>query len=130
MDAHSQHALDIWNLQIQSFENHVVAASKLNCPVIIHSRDCDAKMIDIIKQLHKNTPFKGIFHCFTGSYELAKAGLDLDLFISFSGVATFSNAQNVQEVAKKIPINKILIETDSPYLAPVPHRGKKMNQVM
>ena len=91
--------------------------------MIIHSRDADDDMIEILKSEYKNGPFRAILHCFSSGEELAYCGLDLDFFISFSGILTFNSAKNIQKIAKNIPLSKILVETDSPYLAPSPVRG-------
>tara|TARA_B100000989_G_scaffold281109_1_gene245057 strand:+ start:98 stop:901 length:804 start_codon:yes stop_codon:yes gene_type:complete len=110
-------------LQKRSLEVQISVARSANLPMIIHSRDADNDMIEIIKSEYKNGPFKAILHCYSSGEELAYCGLDLDFFISFSGILTFNSAKNIQKLAKNIPLNKILVETDSPYLAPTPVRG-------
>ena len=110
-------------LQKRSLEVQINVARTTNLPMIIHSRDADKDMIEIIKSEYKNGPFKAILHCYSSGEELANCGLDLDFFISFSGILTFNSAKNIQKIAKNIPLNKILVETDSPYLAPSPVRG-------
>ena len=110
-------------LQKRSLEVQINVARSTNLPMIIHSRDADNDMIEILKSEYKNGPFKAILHCFSSGDELANCGLDLDFFISFSGILTFNSAKNIQKIAKNIPLSKILVETDSPYLAPLPVRG-------
>lgn len=109
--------------QKKLFKLHIQAAKILNKPLIIHSRDAED---DIIKMLTDESAHVagGVLHCFTGSKMMAEKILELGFYISFSGIVTFSKAQALQEIAKKIPLDKILIETDAPYLAPVPVRGK------
>ncbi len=109
--------------QKRSLEVQINVARSTNLPMIIHSRDADDDMIEILVSEYKNGPFKAILHCFSSGEELAYCGLDLDFFISFSGILTFNSAKNIQKIAKSIPLNKILVETDSPYLAPSPVRG-------
>ncbi len=104
-----------------SFCAHLQAAKQLQLPVIIHTRQAQKDTLDIIKQEQHYT---GVLHCFTESWEMAKAALDLGYYISLSGIVTFKNTVELKEVAKKIPADRLLIETDSPWLAPVPFRGK------
>jgi len=111
------------NIQKKSLEVQINVARTTNLPMIIHSRDADNDMIDILNSEYKNGPFKAILHCFSSGEALANCGLNLDFFISFSGILTFNSAKQIQNIAKKIPLNKILVETDSPYLAPNPVRG-------
>lgn len=108
--------------QINSFETHLEASQDLDLPVIIHTRDAD---IDTINCLQKFKGVRGVFHCFSGSLELASQALDLGFYISFSGIITFKNANELREVVKFAPSDRILVETDSPFLAPIPHRGKR-----
>lgn len=110
--------------QKKNFEIQIEVARKTQLPLIIHTRDADLDTIDILKSEIKNGEFKFLLHCFSSSKELAYAALDLGGYISFSGILTFKNAVELQEIAKNIPLDKVLIETDSPYLAPVPLRGK------
>tara|TARA_B100000686_G_scaffold73466_1_gene79286 strand:+ start:1377 stop:2153 length:777 start_codon:yes stop_codon:yes gene_type:complete len=113
------------NIQIESFLKHIYVSQKTNIPIIIHAREADKDIINILNSEYKKEPFKGVIHCFTSSYELAKSVLNLGFYISFSGIITFNNANDIRESCKKIPIQSILIETDAPYLAPVPYRGKR-----
>jgi len=110
-------------VQLESFTVHLSAASKLNLPVIVHTRNAREDTIDLIRK-HGNVNSAGVLHCFTESWEMAKQALDLNYYISLSGIVTFKNAGELKEVAKQVPIERLLVETDSPYLAPVPYRGK------
>ena len=110
--------------QIKSFEEHINASIKLNMPLIIHSRNAEKQMLEIFNQ-YKNYDLKILMHCFTGSKKFAERLLDLNAYFSASGIITFKNSTDLQETFKSIPLEKTLIETDSPYLAPVPNRGKK-----
>ena len=110
--------------QIKSFKEHVEASVDLNVPIIVHSRNAEKETFQILNSYKKNKP-KILMHCFTGSTEFAKKLLDLNSFFSASGIITFKNSINLQETFKFIPKEKLLIETDSPFLAPVPMRGKK-----
>ena len=110
--------------QIESFEKHVQAAINLDIPIIIHSRNAEDETFQILDN-YKNSNLKILMHCFTGSQKFADKLLDLNAYFSASGIITFKNSLELQETFKNIPIDKLLIETDSPYLAPVPNRGKK-----
>ena len=112
------------NIQKKSFIEHIHAASKLNIPVIVHSRNAENDTLDIIKSEKKNSNFKALIHCFTGSEDFANKLLDLDCYISISGIITFKNSTDLSNTVSKIPLNNLLVETDSPYLAPSPYRGK------
>jgi len=110
--------------QIKSFEVHIEAALKLNIPLIIHSRNAEKEMLDVFNN-YKNENLKILMHCYTGSKNFAEKLLALNAYFSASGIITFKNTKELQETFKFIPLDKLLIETDSPYLAPEPHRGKK-----
>lgn len=112
------------DFQKQSFEQHIQVANKLNKPLIVHTRDARAETIDILKA-NKAEKCGGVLHCFTENWEMAKAAIDMGFYISISGIVTFKNANELRDVVTKIPLDRLLIETDSPYLAPVPHRGKQ-----
>jgi TatD DNase family protein len=112
--------------QKDRFRTHIHAAIKSNLPLIIHTRNAQDDTINIMREEGKKS-VTGVMHCFTESYEMAKKAIDLGFYISFSGIITFQNAESLRNTVKKIPIENILIETDSPYLAPVPKRGK-MNE--
>jgi len=110
--------------QISSFKHHIEASIELNVPIIVHSRNAENETFEILN-IYKNSKPKILMHCFTGSTEFAYKLLTLDSYFSASGIITFKNSVNLQKTFKLIPNNKLLIETDSPYLAPVPFRGKK-----
>jgi TatD DNase family protein len=112
------------NKQIESFKVHIEAAINTNVPLIIHSRNAENETFDILNE-YKSHNLKILMHCFTGSINFAKKLLTLNSFFSASGIITFKNATNLQDTFKSLPLDKILIETDSPFLAPVPNRGKK-----
>ena len=118
------YSVDNKALQQEVFAQQVQAASVLNKPVIIHTR---AAREDTIRILRENDAQKcgGVLHCFTENLEMAKQGLDLGFYISFSGIITFKNAEEIRAVARQVPLDRLLVETDSPYLAPVPYRGKQ-----
>ncbi|WP_281646940.1 TatD family hydrolase [Parendozoicomonas sp. Alg238-R29] len=105
------------------FVTHLDVAAQARLPVIIHTRDARADTLNLMKA-HVCQESAGVLHCFTESWEMAKAAMDMNFYISLSGIVTFRNADALREVAKKVPLDRLLIETDSPYLAPVPHRGK------
>lgn len=109
--------------QQDRFRNHILAARALQKPLIIHTRDAKQDTLEILKKEHAGEA-GGVIHCFTEDWDMAKKALDLNFYISFSGIVTFKNAQSIKEAAKKVPADRFLIETDSPYLAPVPYRGK------
>ena len=104
------------------FQAQLALAREVDCPVIIHTRDADD---DTIRILEEEQPHRGIVHCFTGGDALADCALDLGLMISFSGIVTFKGSDSIRATAARIPEDRILVETDSPYLAPVPHRGRR-----
>jgi TatD DNase family protein len=109
--------------QRSRFRNHIRAAKEIGKPIIVHSRSAREDTIKILKE-EGAEKVGGILHCFTENWEMAQQAMDLNFYISFSGIITFHNAQELQEVAKKVPLDRILIETDSPYLAPMPFRGQ------
>jgi TatD DNase family protein len=107
------------------FRTHIAAARQSGLPIVIHARDADADVAAILLDEIGKGAFKGLLHCFTASAVLAEAALSLGLFISFSGVLTFKNSQPLREIARTVPLDRLLVETDAPYLAPVPYRGKR-----
>ena len=111
--------------QKQSLEAHIQLASQTGKPLIIHSRDAENDTYDILKDAYRNCGITGVMHCFTGSKAFMFKMLDLGFYISMSGIVTFNNAKELQETALHIPLSNLLIETDSPYLCPVPLRGQK-----
>ena len=111
-------------IQKKSFIEHIRAASKLNIPIIVHSRDAEDDTYEILKSEKKNSDLKVLIHCFSGSKEFAKKLLDINCYISVSGIITFQKSTELVDTVSHIPLEKLLVETDSPYLAPSPHRGK------
>ena len=110
--------------QRERFRAHIEAARASGLPLVIHTREAEDDTATILEAAVKEGGVTGVLHCFTGSAELARKGLDLGFFVSLSGIVTFRNASDLQETAKWIPLDRLLVETDSPFLAPVPHRGK------
>ena len=110
--------------QIKSFKTHIEAAIELEIPIIVHSRSAENETFDVLSE-YKNTNLKILMHCFTGSHLFAKKLSKLGAFFSASGIITFKNAEDLRQVFKEIAVDRLLVETDSPYLAPVPNRGKK-----
>ena len=109
--------------QHDRFRTHIRAARELNKPVIIHTRDASQDTLKIMKEENAREA-GGVMHCFVEDYDTASAAMDMGFYISFSGIVTFKNAKDLQRVAEKIPLERMLVETDSPWLAPVPKRGK------
>jgi TatD DNase family protein len=118
------YAKETQEIQQQSFGQHIDAAKVLNKPLIIHTRGAVDDTISIMDK-HGADKVGGVFHCFTEAWEMAQQGLERNFYISISGIVTFKNAAALREVVKKVPLDKLLVETDSPYLAPVPHRGQQ-----
>ncbi|WP_308367227.1 MULTISPECIES: TatD family hydrolase [unclassified Microbulbifer] len=117
------YSTDTKEIQQQSFTTHLQAAGRAQLPVIVHTRDAREDTIELIRE-HGSPEHAGVLHCFTESWEMAKAALDLNYYISLSGIVTFKNAGELRDVAQKLPLDRLLVETDSPYLAPIPYRGK------
>ena len=115
------HSTDFIAEQKACFARHIHASQAVKKPVVVHTRSAKHDTVDIIRA-EKST--HGILHCFTEDWETAKAVLDCGYYVSFSGIVSFKNAQDLRDVAKQVPLDRVLIETDSPYLAPVPYRGK------
>jgi TatD DNase family protein len=116
--------------QRQRFRTHIRAARQLDLPLVIHTRSASADTLAVLKEEGEDGSAGsagGVFHCFTETAEVARAALDLGFYISFSGILTFKNAADLRDVARFVPMDRMLIETDSPYLAPVPYRGKTNN---
>ena len=109
--------------QQQRFITHLEAARQCFLPVIIHTRDAREDTLTLLDE-HADKEHSGVLHCFTESWDVAKAAMDMNFYISVSGIVTFRNADALRDVVRKMPLDRLLIETDSPYLAPVPHRGK------
>ncbi|GAA6168204.1 TatD family hydrolase [Sessilibacter corallicola] len=111
-------------LQQESFAIHLQAAGKKNIPVVVHTRSARQDTLDLIRE-HGNLESAGVLHCFTEDWDMASKALDLNYYVSISGIVTFKNASELRDVVKKLPLDRLLVETDSPYLAPEPYRGKK-----
>lgn len=109
--------------QRQRFRTHIQAAKEAHKPLVIHTRDAREETLRIMTE-EKASQAGGVLHCFTENWEMASAALDMGFYISFSGIVTFKNAQELRDVAARVPLDRLLIETDAPYLAPTPHRGK------
>ncbi|MGH6800017.1 MAG: TatD family hydrolase [Methylocella sp.] len=107
------------------FRTHIAAARQSGLPLVVHARDADADIAAILGDEMGKGAYAGVLHCFTASAMLAEAGLSLGLYISFSGVLTFKNSRPLREIARAVPMDRMLVETDAPYLAPVPYRGKR-----
>lgn len=112
-------------LQAAGLRQHIAAARKTGLPLVIHSRDCDADMAQILKDESGKGAFPAILHCFTGGRELAFTAIELGHYVSFTGILTFKNSGPLREIAAALPVERIMVETDAPYLAPLPHRGKR-----
>lgn len=110
--------------QERGFRTHIAAARASGLPLVIHAREADARVADILTEEMGKGAFKAVLHCFTGSEALARAGLELGLYVSFSGIVTYRSAQNLRDIAGWLPLDRVLVETDAPYLAPGKYRGK------
>jgi TatD DNase family protein len=111
--------------QRERFQAHIDAARKTGLPLVVHTREAEADTAEMLSSAVREGGVTGVLHCFTGSAELARKGLDLGFCVSLSGIVTFKNAQDLQATAKWLPSDQMLVETDSPFLAPIPHRGQK-----
>jgi TatD DNase family protein len=111
--------------QEQGFRNHIAAARATQLPLVIHTRDADADTAAILREEMAKGAFPAVLHCFTGSADLARTGLDLGLYVSFSGIVTFKKSEALREVAQSVPLDRLLVETDAPFLAPGKYRGKR-----
>ena len=110
--------------QCTGFREHIKASRETGLPIIIHTRDAEADTAAILTEEMREGAFTGVIHCFTASAAFARIALDLGMYISLSGIVTFKNAQDLQDVAKWLPEDRLLVETDAPFLAPIPHRGR------
>ena len=110
--------------QQKSFRSHIAACRETGLPLIVHTREAEADTLAIMRDEMGKGPYSGVIHCFTASAAFADAAMDLGFYISISGIVTFKSARDLQETAARLPIERLLVETDSPFLAPVPHRGK------
>jgi TatD DNase family protein len=113
------------DVQERVFRTHIAAARETDLPLVIHARDADDLMIDILQEESGKGAFKAVLHCFSSGPELARIGLELGLYLSFSGILTFNRSFDLRNIAASAPLERVLIETDAPYLAPVPFRGKR-----
>jgi TatD DNase family protein len=113
------------DVQVDVFRRQLRAARECDVPVIIHTREAETETIEILQSEYTGAERRGVFHCFSGSRDLAMRALDLGFMISFSGIVTFRKAGDLREIAKEVPLDRLLVETDCPFLAPVPHRGKR-----
>ena len=111
--------------QRERFQAHIEAARQTGLPLVVHTREAEADTAEMLEAAVREGGVTGVLHCFTGSADLARKGLDLGFYVSLSGIVTFKNAADLQETAKWLPADQMLVETDSPFLAPVPHRGQK-----
>jgi len=111
--------------QRERFQAHIEAARQTGLPLVVHTREAEGDTTEILTEAVREGGVTGVLHCFTGSAELARKGLDLGFYVSLSGIVTFKNAGDLQATAKWLPADQMLVETDSPFLAPVPHRGQK-----
>lgn len=111
--------------QAEGLRNHIAAARDTQLPLVIHSRDADQDMIDILTQETEEGAFPFVLHCFSSGRALAEAGVKLGGYVSLSGILTFKNSQEIRDIAADVPIDRLLVETDAPYLAPTPYRGKR-----
>ena len=113
------------DLQKTSFRTHIAAARETGLPLIVHTRDADADMADILEDEMRKGAFTGVLHCFSSGAELAKRALDIGFYVSLSGIVTFKNAEDLRQIVLDVPADRILVEPDSPFLAPIPNRGKR-----
>ena len=110
--------------QRERFQAHIEAARETGLPLVVHTRDAEDDTAEMLERAVNAGGVRGVLHCFTGTWELARKALDLGFYVSLSGIVTFKNAQDLQHTARKLPADRLLVETDSPFLAPVPHRGR------
>ena len=113
------------DVQIEVFKRQLRAARECDLPVVIHTREAEAETIEILQSEYEGADRRGVFHCFSGSMDLAQRAIEIGFMISFSGIVTFKKADELREVAKQVPLDRLLIETDCPYLTPIPYRGKR-----
>ena len=111
--------------QIRNFRAHIAASRETGLPLVVHARDADDDLCEILTEESARGAFPGLIHCFSSTAKLAGTALDLGMSISISGIVTFKKAEELREIVRNVPLDRLLVETDSPYLAPVPHRGKR-----
>ena len=112
------------DVQQTSFRTHIAAARETGLPLVIHARDADADLIEILREEMKIGRYDAVLHCFSSGAELARVGVELGFYVSFSGILTFKNADEIRRIAASVPRDRVLVETDAPYLAPEPRRGR------
>jgi len=113
------------DIQRRQFRTHIAAARQLDLPVIVHTRDAEDDTLEILEDEYAKAPFKGLIHCFSASEAFAKRVVELGFYISISGIVTFKKAQELRDTVANVPLERLLVETDAPYLAPIPKRGKR-----
>ena len=123
LDFHYDHSPR--DVQVAVFKRQLRAARECDLPVVIHTREAEAETIEILRSDYEGAERRGVFHCFSGSMALAKSAIELGFMISFSGIVTFKKADELRNIAAEVPLDRLFIETDCPYLTPVPHRGKR-----
>lgn len=111
--------------QAESFRNHCRACVELDLPLVVHARDADDDVATILQEESQGGKLRGILHCFSSGRGLAEAGLDLGFYVSLSGILTFKKSQDLRDIAHDVPMDRLLVETDAPYLAPTPYRGRR-----
>jgi TatD DNase family protein len=111
------------DVQQRVFRRHIAAARKTGLPLVIHARDADADMVRILEEEMRSGAYRAVLHCFSSGPALAETGVDLGFFVSFSGILTFKKSDELRRIAAAVPLDRLLVETDAPYLAPAPHRG-------
>lgn len=114
-----------FDVQIDYFQRHLALADDLNLPFVVHCREAETEVVEQLRRAASHGPLKGVMHSFTGNLETARACLELGLYISFAGMVTYKKSQALRDVARELPLERVLVETDSPYLAPQPMRGKR-----
>ena len=112
-------------MQVKAFGRQLRAARENHLPVVIHTREAETETVEILKSEYADAERRGIFHCFSGSSDLARKAVDLGFMVSFSGIITFKKAEELRETAREVPLDRLLIETDCPFLTPIPYRGKR-----
>jgi|694.fasta_scaffold01906_27 TatD DNase family protein len=117
-----------WETQLDFFERHIQLAHQQALPIVVHSRDCDREMIDFLTATLPRYQVSGVMHSFVSTWEVCRAFLDLGMYISFAGQLTYKKLSALREVASKVPLDRLLVETDSPYLSPEPHRSARPNE--
>ena len=123
LDYYYQHS--VRDSQKRSFREHIAAARETGLPLIVHTRDADEDTVSILRDEYEKAPFTGVIHCFSTSRELAEKALEIGFYISLSGIVTFRRAEELRAIVRDLPMDRLLVETDAPYLAPMPNRGKR-----